>query len=52
MRRRGQSLIEYVLLIILAAGVAGFMFGYLRDSLSHHTKSGADGIGHGLQYKP
>ena len=47
---RGQSVIEYVVLIVAAAAALAAMFGYIRSSMSHRFKSGADGIGQGLQY--
>lgn len=46
----GQSSIEHVILIVMAAAALIGMFGYIRSALSHRMKSGADGIGQGLQY--
>ena len=49
-RRGGQSSIEHVILIVMAAAALIGMFAYIRSALSHRMKSGADGIGQGLQY--
>ncbi len=49
-RYRGQSVIEYVVLIVAAAAALAAMFGFLRSSVTHRFKSGADGIGQGLLY--
>jgi Flp pilus assembly pilin Flp len=49
-RVRGQSAIEYVVLVVLAAAALAGMFGYIRSALSHRLKSGADGVGQGLLY--
>ena len=47
-RGRGQSVVEYVALIIGVAAALTWMFGYLRSAFSHHLKSGADGLTHGM----
>lgn len=47
---RGQTSIEHVILIVMAAAAFISMFGYVRSALSHRMKSGADGIGQGLRY--
>ena len=49
-RSSGQSAVEYVLLIVLAALALAGAFGYIRSALTHRMKSGADGIGHGMLY--
>lgn len=51
-RGRGQSAIEYAILIVAAAAALTWMFGYIRSALTHRLKSGADGVGHGMRYHP
>ncbi len=48
--RRGQSVVEYAVLVVAVAAALVGMYGYLRSSLAHRMKGGADGIGHGLLY--
>ena len=48
---RGQSLLEYVLLLTCIVGALVGMFSILRASLFHHIKSGADGLGQGFLYQ-
>ena len=47
---RGQSVVEYTLVIVLAALALTAVFGYVRSALAHRMKTGADGIGHGMLY--
>ncbi len=49
-RRQGQSAIEGVILFVLAVAALTGMFGYIRSAISHHMKSGADGVGQGMLY--
>ena len=49
-RSPGQSVLEYTLLITLAALALAGAFGYIRSALAHRMKTGADGIGHGMLY--
>ena len=49
-RRWGQSSIEHVILIVMAAAALISMFAFIRSAVAHRMKSGADGIGQGLQY--
>lgn len=49
-RMRGQSAIEHVLLIVLAAAALVSVFAHIRSAASHRMKSGADSMGHGLLY--
>jgi hypothetical protein len=46
----GQSSIEQTILIVMVAAALVSMFAYIRSAVSHRMKSGADGIGQGLQY--
>ena len=48
--KRGQSALEYaILMVVIAAALVG-MFSYIRSAMSSQVKSGADGIGKGLVY--
>ncbi len=49
-RSRGQTLVEYAILIALTAATLTAMYGFIRSSLSHKLKTGADGIGQGMLY--
>ena len=49
---RGQSSVEQALLLVIAVAALVAMFSYIRSSLSHRFKVGADGMGHGLLYGP
>lgn len=51
LRDRGQSMIESVLLFVLAAAALAGMFSYIRSAMAHRIKSGADGVGQGLLYR-
>ncbi len=50
MTQRGQSAIEFAVLIVVAALVFTAFFAFARNAVSYRYKSGADGIGHGLRY--
>ncbi len=50
MNRRGQSLIEYAVLILGAAIALATMYGMIRNAASHRIKTGADSFGHGMRY--
>lgn len=52
MSRRGQSLIEYGILILVAATSILFFFSFIRSAMSHRMKSGSDAFGHGMVYNP
>lgn len=49
-RRQGQSLVEYVTVIIALVAALVWMFPYIRSALTHRYKTGADGIGHGMLF--
>ena len=53
MRRSGcgQSMVEGILLLVLAGTALAFMFSFMRSAISHRMKNGADGVGQGLLYK-
>ena len=51
MRRRwmrGQSVVEYTLMLFVASVCFAVMFSLVRSALSERHKGGADGIGQGL----
>ncbi len=50
-RPRGQSTVEYALLMLAAAATFVFMYGYVRSTVQGHMKDGADGVGHGMAYR-
>ncbi len=49
---RGQSMVEYAILIITAAAALMAMLAYVRAATMHRMKVGVDGIGHGVVYPP
>ena len=50
MTRRGQSLLEYTVLIVGAAMAFVALFAMIRNASNHRLKTGADAFGHGMRY--
>jgi len=50
-RRRGQSLLEYAILLFAIAAAFVTIFGYARSTFMGGLKSGSDGVGHGMRYR-
>lgn len=50
-RARGQSAIEYAMLMVAVVTAIAFMFSYVRSAMTYRFKTGSDGIGHGMLYK-
>ena len=48
---RGQSIVEYAILITVAAAALTAMLAYVRSATMHRMKTGADGMGHGVLYR-
>jgi len=50
--RRGQSVVEYAIVTVVAAASLALFFQLVRSATAHRMKDGADTFGHGLIYQP
>lgn len=49
---RGQTTVEYAVLLTVVAMALITMFTYIRSAMAHRMKSGVDGMGRGMLYTP
>jgi len=49
---RGQTTVEYAVLLTVVAMALITMFTYIRSAMAHRMKSGVDAVGKGMLYKP
>jgi uncharacterized protein (UPF0333 family) len=52
MRKKAQSILEYVILLIIIIASLVIMRYYLRNAFSGKMREGADSIGQGEVYRP
>jgi uncharacterized protein (UPF0333 family) len=52
MRKNAQSILEYVVLLIIIIASLAIMRYYLRNAFSSKIREGADSIGQGETYRP
>lgn len=52
MKRNGQSILEYIILLIIIIASLAIMRYYLRNTLSGKLREGADSIGQGETFRP
>jgi len=52
MKKNGQSILEYLVLLIIIIASLAIMRYYLRNTLSGKLRESADSIGQGETYRP
>jgi len=50
-RFRGQTTVEYAVLLTVVAMALVTLFTYIRSAISHRMKTGADGVGRGMLWQ-
>jgi len=51
-RKKAQSILEYLILLIVVIACLAIMRHYLRNAISGKLREGADSIGQGEVYRP